>query len=66
MSEWINFSFNWFNVKDFCHIWIDESVNGYFAMGEWRHNGEEVVLTGCFEKKEDVYNFINHKLKNDI
>lgn len=41
------------NTDNICHIWIENSPNGFFLMGEMMHSGEEVVLSGnCKTEKE--------------
>lgn len=75
MGNWIHFDKDWFNLDDFCHIWIEtrrfqEEVNyqaritvtGYYLMGEWRHNGEEVIISQDWESIDDLKKFIHEKL----
>ncbi len=51
----------WFELSQFCHIWIEKSINGFFLMGEWIHNGEEVVLSPSFEFKECLKLWMKNK-----
>jgi hypothetical protein len=73
--EWIHFDEDWFNLDDFCHIWIETrsfhetegfehriKVTGYYLMGEWRHNGEEVIISQDWESIDDLKKFLHHKL----
>lgn len=75
MSKWIHFDKDWFNLDDFCHIWIETRsfqeevdyaprirVTGYYLMGEWRHNGEEVIISQDWECLVGLKNFLNEKL----
>jgi len=75
MSKWIHFYTDWFNLDDFANIWIETRFAthnnydieplaplGYYAMGEWRHNGEEVIITQDLDEMEDLINFLNSKL----
>lgn len=75
MSKWVHFNKDWFNFEDFCHIWIETKsyhenkdgeyriiVTGYYAMGEWRHSGEEVIITQDFDSIEDLVHYLNRKL----
>lgn len=48
MGNWINLGNDCFNLDKFVHIWMDKTINGFFVMGELE-NGEEVVLSGCFQ-----------------
>lgn len=65
MSKWINFQEQWFNLDDFCHIWIEinKTNNKYYAMGEWRHNGEEVIITDVWDSKDELRMYLNRKLE---
>lgn len=72
MDNWICVDNDWFNIKDFCHIWIEErrfitgnmiEIDGYFAMGEWRHNGEEVVITKDYQSLDELRHYINRSVK---
>lgn len=75
MSKWVHYGKDWFNLEDFCHVWIEEisfieeynyapkkTVTGYYAMGEWRHNGEEVIITKDWESIDDLKHYLNRKL----
>lgn len=75
MSNWIHFHTDWFNLDDFCHIWIETRsfheeidyvpcirITGYYLMGEWRHNGEEVIISQDWESIDDLKKFIHDKL----
>lgn len=74
-GNWIHHDKDWFNLEDFCHIWIETrygkdngpieppSPRGYYLMGEWRHNGEEVIISQDWDSWEQLRNFLNEKLK---
>lgn len=75
MSNWIHFQNDWFNVDDFCHIWVETrrintTVNhvpqieivGYYLLGEWRHNSEYVVISDDWKRKEDLIAWMSSKL----
>lgn len=71
MSKWVQYEKDWFNLEDFCYIWIEEKYNyaprktvtGYYAMGEWRHNGEEVIITQDWDSLDQLRHFLNEKLE---
>ncbi len=81
MNKWIQNKEDWFNIDDFCHIWIEkryiiEEINyepvikatNYYAMGKWRHNGEKVIISQDWDSKDELINCLNRKLnreKND-
>ncbi len=59
-SKWIrSIRDMWFNLDAFFHIWVMRSHNGYSVWGELIHNGEEVVLSECFETEEECIYHIN-------
>jgi hypothetical protein len=80
--KWLNNEVGWFNLDDFCHIWIEthkkreplrygpletdyivqDVILGYYAMGEWRHNGEEVIITQDWDDRQQLVHFLNEKL----
>jgi len=69
MSNWIHFEKDWFNLNDFIHIWIEEhkaefgdDTIGYYLVGEWRHNGEEVIISQDWESIDDLKRFLHDKL----
>lgn len=76
MSKWIQYEKDWFNLEDFCHIWIEErscieeynhvprkTITRYYAMGEWRHNSEEVIITQNWDSLDQLRHFLNERLK---
>ena len=72
--SWFKSGDNWFNSDDFCHFWAQPlyfngeelpKLTGFYVMGEWKHNGEEISITGNFETSEAAENFIKSLLKLD-
>lgn len=74
-NKWIHFDKDWFNLDDFCHIWIESRsfvqevdyakqirVTGYYLMGEWRHNGEEVIISQDWDSLDELRKFLHRKL----
>ncbi len=54
--KWIKKDDDWFNLNSFCHIWIEKGVDGkFFAMGEFTHSGEEVVLSNSQESSVGMF-----------
>lgn len=67
MNRWIFFGNQYFNLQDFCHLWIETDKNVHFYwMGEWRHNGEEVVISESFPKLDDCNSFMNYLIYGNI
>ncbi len=54
---------NCINLDDIFHVWIEQSINGYFLMGELRHNGEEVVISMIFQNVFDCQKYMHKILK---
>lgn len=63
MSKWINTGNDCFNLDKFIHIWIEKSVNGFFLMGEIE-NGEEIVLSSCFQCPLQCANYMSRITSN--
>ncbi len=56
MSKFIRTSEEDFiNLNNICHVWIQKCPNGWFLMGKFIHNSEEVVLSQCYEEKHSCY-----------
>lgn len=72
--KWIHCHKDWFNLEDFCHIWIETrlyfdneqtdnpKIIGYYAMGEWKHSGEEVIISQDWDSFDQLRHFLNIKL----
>jgi hypothetical protein len=83
MSKWVQYGKDWFNLEDFCHVWIEtrhtkeiikygpletdyttQNVDtAFYAMGEWRHNGEEVIITQDWNSLDQLSHFLNENLE---
>ncbi len=68
--KWIYYENNWFNLDDFCHIWIEESdvqengkTVGYFLVGLWKHNGENKIISELWESLDKLQQFLHIKLE---
>lgn len=61
--NWIKVGKNdFFNVENLAHIWINESVNGFFLMGEMIHNHEEIILSETFDNEDECQDYIKYFL----
>lgn len=49
----------WVNLDQIFHVWIEETVNGFFINGELKHNGEEVVLSKNFNTFDECLKYVN-------
>lgn len=65
MNGWIfDKEDSWYNLNDFCHIWIQTDVNKkFFCMGEWKHNSEEVVISPSYDTFELCKYHMQNKLR---
>lgn len=55
---------NFINIQTIMHIFFEKDREGkFFAMGTML-NGEDIILTISYEKKEDVVNFIKQIFEN--
>jgi hypothetical protein len=71
-GNWIHYDKDWINLDDFCHIWIETRYHyldhksmpteTYYAKGEWRHNGEEVIITQEWDCLYELTNYIHRKI----
>lgn len=76
-GNWIYFEDDWFNLNDFCHIWIEKCnvrlenlvtgnnllpAESYYLMGIWRHNGEEVIISQNWHSLNELRSYLNRKL----
>lgn len=54
-----------YNLNDFCHIWVEHSKSKeiYFIMGQWKHIGEEIVISEIeFKTKEEATIYMDYIL----
>lgn len=68
MGNWIIYGTDWFNLDDFCRIWIqtryfhEKDTRAYYLMGEWKHNSEEVAISPDWDSVEDLIAYVNLNL----
>lgn len=62
---WIKFRDDCFNLNSFCHIWIENhcegpnnKIVGFYLMGEFSHNGEEVVISEDWETLQEARDWL--------
>lgn len=60
--NWIKYNSEAFNLNEFRHIWIEKGVNGFFIMGEFLRDLEEVVLSSDFQNFFECENCMNKLL----
>ena len=58
MSKWIKYGEDAFNINEMRHIWVENSINGHFIMGEFVRTNEEVVLSHVFNDKDDCLDYM--------
>ena len=77
-NNWYKNNTDYFNLDDFCHIWIERKIyfiecknsntqlqrSVYYAMGQWRRNGENVIISEDFDCQDELENILNKKLFN--
>lgn len=63
MKNWVRVGKgDFFNLDNIAHIWIEHTVNGFYAMGEMMHNQEEVVLSDPFESFQECQIYLLNNL----